>query len=32
VVTSLKRRDHLAGELLRLGVNAENVYVVGQGR
>ncbi len=32
VVTSLKRRDHLAAALLRLGVNAENVHVVGGDR
>lgn len=32
VVTSLKRRDQLAGELLHLGVSAENVYVVGRDR
>ena len=30
VVTSLKRRDHLVDELMRLGVKADTVHVVGQ--
>jgi Mn-dependent DtxR family transcriptional regulator len=30
VVTSLKRRDHLVNELMRLGVKADSVHVVGQ--